>query len=267
MSSVYIDHQLTSNQEEADTKVILHCRDALNTDPGSAVILRSHSGDTDITVLSVSLLYEYKERVFLDCGCGKYKKGFWLKSIEMSSSEINALIAFHAFTGNDFVSCFFRKGKAMCWKVMKQSEKFEVLFHHLGSTWDLSEELYQLLEEYTCLLYGYKRKNINNLRSEMFAKKYTNENKVVDLSVLPPCQSVLRLHSKRANYVAKIWKSSLQPIIDVSQISEHGWTMEGQIQWVDVSFPDLVEDILLDPNFDEDFEFESDVDSDDETST
>ena len=121
-----LDHQLTSNQEEADTKVILHCRDALNTGPASAVILRSHSGDTDITVRSVSLLYEYKERVFLDCGCGKNKKGFWLKSFEMSSSEITGLIAFHAFTGNYFVSCFFRKGKAMCWKVMKQSEKFEI---------------------------------------------------------------------------------------------------------------------------------------------
>jgi hypothetical protein len=52
LSSVFV-YELTSNQEEADTKVILHCWDALLKDPNMSVILRSHSGDTDITVLAV----------------------------------------------------------------------------------------------------------------------------------------------------------------------------------------------------------------------
>ena len=48
---------LTSNQEEADTKVVLHCLDALRT-PDATVILRSPSVDTDIMVLVVTLIRE-----------------------------------------------------------------------------------------------------------------------------------------------------------------------------------------------------------------
>ena len=126
LSSVYVGDELTSNQKEADTKVILHCCDALLKDPNMSVILRSHSGDTDITVLAVGLLYEFKDRVFLDYGSGKNRKGCWLSNIKMSTSERAALISFHAFTGNDYFSPFFRKGKSVCWKVMKQHVKFSL---------------------------------------------------------------------------------------------------------------------------------------------
>ena len=57
---MYPNEELRSNQEEADTKVILHCSNALHEDTSMSVILRSHSGDTGITVLAVSLLYEHK---------------------------------------------------------------------------------------------------------------------------------------------------------------------------------------------------------------
>ena len=45
---------LKSNQEEAGSKVILHCLDALK-EPEATVVPRSRSGDTDIMVLAVSL--------------------------------------------------------------------------------------------------------------------------------------------------------------------------------------------------------------------
>ena len=140
---------------------------------------------------------------------------------------------------------------------MKQSIKFETAFHQIGSTWELSEELYQILEEYTCSLYGYRRNDINSLRSEMFTKKYSNENKAIDISVLPPCRSVLILHCKKTNYVAKIWKSLLEPIVDTPLLSENGWT-------IDTAFPDLVEDILLDGHSSDEFELDMYSDSDDE---
>ena len=97
-----------------------------------------HTLGTLTSVLCVSLLSEFKEHVFPDCGCGKNSRGFWLNSIEMSQSEETALLPCHAFTGNDFLSSFFRKGKPLCWKVMKQSIKFEEGFHGLGENWDVS---------------------------------------------------------------------------------------------------------------------------------
>ena len=66
---VSIAAELSSNQEEADTKVILHCHHALQESPGSKVVLRSHSGDTDIFVLASSLLVP--SSIFLDYGKGK----------------------------------------------------------------------------------------------------------------------------------------------------------------------------------------------------
>ena len=41
--------------------------------------------------------------------------------------------------------------------------------------------------------------------------------------LLPPCNFVLTLHIKRANYVAKMWKSSLTKWLDSDDISENEW--------------------------------------------
>jgi len=61
-----VEHK-KSNQEEADTKVVLHCLDTLKT-PEATFVLRSHSGDTDIMVLVVTLIRDHCERLFIDHG-------------------------------------------------------------------------------------------------------------------------------------------------------------------------------------------------------
>ena len=71
------------------------------------------------------------------------------------------MLGLHAFTGNDYLSSFFGKGKEKCWKLMQKYEEFEVCFTKLGSEQNLSEDRYESLEEYTALLYGVKSKSIN----------------------------------------------------------------------------------------------------------
>ena len=52
------------------------------------------------------------------------------------------------------------------------------------------------LEEFICLLYGSRRvKKVDDLRHQLFQKTYQQKNKIIDLSLLPPCQQTLRLHS------------------------------------------------------------------------
>ena len=51
-TGMLIAAELSSNQEEADTKVILHCHHSLQESPNSKVVLRSSSGDTSIFVLA-----------------------------------------------------------------------------------------------------------------------------------------------------------------------------------------------------------------------
>ena len=71
---------LSSNQkEEADTKVIMHCDYALRSNGGRNVFLCSPSGDTDIIVLTIALLKEYENCLFIENGSGGSKRRYWLK--------------------------------------------------------------------------------------------------------------------------------------------------------------------------------------------
>ena len=71
--------ELTSNQEEADTKLILHSLHALAS--GSSVILRSPSGDTDIMVIAFSIIRTDSDRLYVNYGSGQHRKGLLLNRI------------------------------------------------------------------------------------------------------------------------------------------------------------------------------------------
>ena len=86
--------ELSSNQEEADTKVILHSGHAISTTEGS-IILRSSSGDIDIMIIAISLI-DTSKRVLVDYGNGKNRKGVWLNSIDFDDNIRAALIGFRA---------------------------------------------------------------------------------------------------------------------------------------------------------------------------
>ena len=110
LSSSESDDSLSSNQEEADTKVALHCKHALERDPSKQIVVRSPSGDIDILVILLSTMTR-QSQIFLDFGIGMRRKGLTLSDIKMDARKKRCLIGFHAFTGNDYLSSFFRKGK------------------------------------------------------------------------------------------------------------------------------------------------------------
>ena len=133
---------LLSNHEEADTKVITHAIKYLSSSNEKNVLIRSPSGDADIIVLCVSLLYTYKEKVFINNRTGKSWKLIWLGGINLSHEKCKALLEMYAFTGNDYASSFFKKGKEMCWKLVRKFEKFERCFINLGMESSLSSSLF-----------------------------------------------------------------------------------------------------------------------------
>ena len=108
-SSVRLLNNLSSNQEEADTKVILHAVDALHAEDNSKAQLRSLSGDNNILVLAITLIPTLN-RVFYDYSTGKNRKCICLNEYHVPRDEKEAFIGLHAVTGNDYTS-FFRKGK------------------------------------------------------------------------------------------------------------------------------------------------------------
>ena len=141
-----------------------------------------------------------------------------------------AFTGFHLFTGNDNISFIFKKGKQMCWRSLKKNWNFVEAFSLLGENWsiEVDDGIMPVLEQYACTIYGYLReKLVNVVRSKLFEKKYTKEGKVINMTLLPSCNSSLLLHIKRSNYVAKIWISSLTSWLDADKISENRWLPDG----------------------------------------
>ena len=114
----------------------------------------------------------------------------------------------------DYVPSFFTKVKKKCWRKFKEDPTFVQYFSSLGSMESVSEDQFQTLEKYVYLLYGNKLRNVDNARNHLSKRKNEQYNKFIDLALLPPCQNVLRLHSKRANFVAYLWEQSLAKLDD-----------------------------------------------------
>ena len=62
-------HELLSNQEEAENKVILQSAHAIKTTEG-LIILRSFSSETEIMIIEISHI-DTSKHVFVDYGNGK----------------------------------------------------------------------------------------------------------------------------------------------------------------------------------------------------
>ena len=57
---------LNSNQEGADTKLLLHAKHALEAKLDMSIIIRSHSGDVDINILFVCMFQDESDWIYLD---------------------------------------------------------------------------------------------------------------------------------------------------------------------------------------------------------
>ena len=149
-TSVNLVEALCRNQEEADTKLLLHPKHALDNNDRKLVLVRSPSGDVDIQVLFVSTFFEESEqkRIYTDSGSGKSRMGLHLDSVDMNNDLKSALAGFHAFTGNDYLSCIFPKSKKLCWKALLKSNKFVQMSKELGNERELKEELTPLPEQF-----------------------------------------------------------------------------------------------------------------------
>ena len=118
------------------------------------------------------------------------------------------------------------------------------------------------LEKYVCTLYGSKENLVDAARLDMFMKKQTKENKVTDLSVIPPCLTSLYLQIKRKNYVAAVWKRTEHPKTLFTIIEEHGWQADCSINWIEEPFPDDFSDLLYE---EDEYSYETTNDENDES--
>ena len=120
------------------------------------------------------------------------------------------------------------------------------------------------MEKFVCSLYGGKGDDVNKLRAEIFWKTWNKKGQVIDLSLLPPCRSSLRLHIQRSNYIARIWRQANLDVMDLEPPQNHGWNEDYSLKWPSVMVP---EDIVrsIEDELDQDEENNDyDTDSEDE---
>ena len=231
--------ELASTHVEADYMFPTYARLESNA------LIRSRSGDIDI-IASLVGQEDLPEKLFVDNGTGSGRKVIQPSLCELSSDERTALIGFHSFTGNDYVSSFFRKGKKTCWKTAKRKPEFMKFFSELGRSLEIDGNMKRSAEAYVCALYGkMKLQSVNEARSAIFWEKYNKNKTVIELSLLPPCQANLVFHLQRANYVAFLMRSTtLKP--NIEHYTKHGWSEDGQAIWSKDYLPDEMEDVLYD---------------------
>ena len=86
--------------------------------------------------------------------------------------------------------------------------------------------------------------SVNKLRHKIFLQRFEKEKKVIDISLLPPCETNLKLHIIRANYVASIFRKANHLILDLDESTNHGWDERGEVVWSSVCFSDDVSGLL-----------------------
>jgi hypothetical protein len=237
--------ELHSDHEEADTRIVLHCLYAAQTALAETrVVVRSP--DTDVLVVLLHYASSIGQPLFFDTGVGNKRR---LVNVMEIASAIGpqicqALPAFHSFTGCDYTSAFVRRGKLRPFQLLKEHPEFVQLFSRLGDAACLEYTVMHQIERFVCHMYGKPAQcDTNKLRVEMFCSRYdvqSDNGKFtvpdgLDVSLLPPCQSSLVMHAKRANYVAHIWRNSHVAYPNIPTPEGYGWkcNAEGclQIQW------------------------------------
>ena len=220
---------LFSNQEEADTRLLLHAKNA--ADEGhSKIIIKS--SDVDVEVLFIHHAKEISASLFILSGTKSRMRYIDISQIveNLGDDICNALIGLHAFTGCDSVCAFVGKGKKAAFTLIKKQDHFCETMKDLGDSPEVSDDLFKGCEKFVCALYGGKGSDVNKLRYSKFCA--TN----AQSSRLPPTKDALKKHTQRANYQAAVWKLALYPKPEMPSPNGHGWIVENddiRIDWMD----------------------------------
>lgn len=175
--------------------------------------------DTDVFVLSVAFSHDIPTKLFV---ANSDNTIIDIKEIEeqYGTDFCEALLGFHAFTGNDSVSCFAGKGKVKPLVLMQSSTQYIDAFKALGKGWDLPEDTVSTLECFVSELYGYKEKSMAEARFQHFRKTWRLD------KTLPPDRDSLGQHCARANYQAAIWRRATEPNPQIPDPTTSGWELD-----------------------------------------
>ena len=253
--------ELFSSQEEADTRIVLHCLLAgRSVASNTNIVVRSP--DTDVLVILLHYSLAIGGKLLFDTGTGSNRRIIDCSSLctTLGSPTCAALPSIHAFTGSDFTSSFVRRGKIRPLQLMEKDPEYVNVFASLGKSDQVDEDAMLKIEKFVCSMYGKPSyRDVNKLRYDLFKTRYQpkSANKSfafddgLDLSLLPPCRDSLQRHILRCNYVALMWKQSHLAYPQLPPATDSGWKLDCsgnlEIEWNagDIMPQDLIDVIVL----------------------
>lgn len=222
-----------SQQEEADTRMMLHLQHAAEQGHAKAYLI---TVDTDVVVLAI---YHFKRlnmsELWIGFGSGKTFKEIPIHHIcqQLGPARSEALLFFHAFTGCDVTSSMFGIGKKTAWNAWAAYPEVTDTFIDITNTpnsFTLESQHMSHLERFTVLMYSKNcgADSVNDARKLMFTQGLKS------LESIPPSQHALFQHTKRALLTtAFIWKMSLSKSPDIPDYSKWGWEWNDRTkEWV-----------------------------------
>jgi hypothetical protein len=213
--------QLFSSQEEADTRIVLHCQYASSLASAETCII-VRSPDTDVLVILLYYCSSVVNKLLFYTGVGSHRWIIDSSSIyrTLGSATCAALPQIHAYTGSDFTSSFVRRGKIRPFQLVQKGPVYVDVFAALGNSALVDEDAMTQIERFVCAMYGKTAySDVYKLHHGMIKTRYQpkSADKVsmfddgLDLSLLPRYRDALHRHILCANYVALTWKQSHIP--------------------------------------------------------
>lgn len=210
---------LKSNHDEADTRLVLHAADALQTH--DLVVIRSI--DTDVLVIAVhhfpTIVNNETKDLIMHVGMGANQRYISISELlsRMPSNVQSNILPLHALTGCDSTSSFFRVSKKRAVETLELNE-FDLT--PLGPTdWGtLTPKTYEECERFVAKLYGASFDNVTDARYRLLATKDIKSD-----AQLPPSKSALKYHILRSAYQVALWRLALTPIIAIPPPTDYGW--------------------------------------------
>ena len=227
-------YMLPCDHEEADTRLLIHIQDSLETGSTTCLV---RTVDTDVLVILISKFHDLvaiypSADIWIAFGTGKDFVHLHVNSIchRLGKERSVALPGFHSFTGCDTTSGFFGKGKKVALETWNSLPEVTQTFSYMALNpykhMDLDSQHFQILEHFTVLLYDKTSslESVNEVRRVLFCQR----NKTMEN--IPPTQDALIQHTKRAAYQTGIWATSLLPQQNTPTPEGWGWTWEMENQ-------------------------------------
>lgn len=144
--------ELESTQEEANTHLLLYTLHAARDGYKAAVIC---SEDTDVFIISLAMHSTMDISIYQKFGTKSRTRYADIDKIGRSQGQgvCDSLIGLQAFTGCDSISCFAGKGKLFALKLLKKDQSNQA-FKQLGQCWEVSDEVFEKLQQFTCAMYA-----------------------------------------------------------------------------------------------------------------